>query len=122
MNLSDRNNDRENKWSGLAFLLTGEGSLRVLGNAPTLIFAKIDDEVSPAWVNPRFSLQKDTRYRFRLLREPRQVTLFRDDEEVARASVPELSAPFLNFGGCSDNTGEPVYFDNIEVRAPADRP
>jgi hypothetical protein len=120
--VSLRDSDRPNKWNGLGLLFTSRGSLRVFSHPPTVLFVQMNGDFVPAWLSPRFDLKKNTRYRFRLLREPRQMTLFVDDGEVARASVPELQAPLLGLGGHSDRAGETVYFDNVEVRAPADRP
>jgi WD40 repeat protein len=115
-------NDIVRSRSSLGLLFTASESLRLANYPPTMVYLKTGDDLTPAWINPRFRLKKDTRYRVRLLREPRQVTLFVDDEEVARTSVSQLSVPFLRLGGGSEARGDSVYFDNVQVRAPADRP
>jgi WD40 repeat protein/serine/threonine protein kinase/tetratricopeptide (TPR) repeat protein len=69
-------------------------------------------------VNSAFALQPNQRYRFRVLREPRRLTLFADDKQVLTARVPNLDVPYLHLQGSFGRAGDVIYIDNVEVHAP----
>jgi hypothetical protein len=68
--------------------------------------------------NPHLEIKPDTRYRVRILREPRRLTLFVDGIEVASAAVPLLDTPDLSLGGMFGPQGAEICIDNVEIRAP----
>jgi hypothetical protein len=69
--------------------------------------------------NPHVEVRPKTRYRVRVLREPRRVTTFVDGVEVASATVPLLETPTLALGGMWGPLGAEVFLANVEIRAPA---
>jgi WD40 repeat protein len=69
--------------------------------------------------NPRFILERDTHYRFRIMREPARLTVSLGEEEVITSPVPDIDVPVLHLQGVHGSGGETVYIDNVEVRAPA---
>lgn len=103
----------------MAGLFAAEGAFRNPGTLDTSIRLFVGGDLVPVLSAPRFTLQRDTHHRCRLLREPRRLTIWLDDEEVATAPVDEMTAPFLQLGAGSDTGGQTISFDNVEVRAPS---
>jgi hypothetical protein len=85
----------------------------------TLIIAEYSGTWQALRSNPRFTLKNDVHYRLRLLREPGRITVIVGDEEVATARVLESDLPVLHLQGVHGSGGETVYFDNVQIRAPA---
>jgi WD40 repeat protein len=70
--------------------------------------------------NPRFEFRPGTRYRIRILREPRQLTLFVDGFEIASAPLSACDTSQVRLEGDGGRSGSVIYFDNLEIRAPAE--
>jgi WD40 repeat protein len=71
--------------------------------------------------NPHLDVRPSTRYRVRILREPRRMTMFVNGVEVASAAVPLLEAQTLSLGGMMGKPGSEVFLANVEIRAPQDQ-
>jgi WD40 repeat protein len=69
--------------------------------------------------SPKAELRPNTHYRMRLLREPKRLTLFVNDALVLESPAPELDLTRLGLDAAWGRLGAVVYFDNVEVRAPA---
>jgi hypothetical protein len=65
-----------------------------------------------------FTMEAHRRYRMRILREPRQVTLFIDDVEIFATEIPLLETNMVQLQGSWSELGATVWFDNVEIRAP----
>ena len=68
--------------------------------------------------NAHVEVRPSTRYRIRVVREPRRLTLFVNGVEAASAVVPLLETGTLTLGGMFGKAGTDIYLDNVEVRAP----
>jgi hypothetical protein len=68
--------------------------------------------------NPHLEVQANTRYRVRLLREPRRLTMFVNGVETLSAVVPLLETPSLVLGAMFGPAASEVYLANVEIRVP----
>jgi WD40 repeat protein len=71
--------------------------------------------------NPTFEFRPGTRYKVRVLREPRRLTLLVDGAVILSAPVPAVDAPELQLQGAWGEVGSVIYLDDVEVRAPTPR-
>jgi WD40 repeat protein len=69
--------------------------------------------------NLLFEFLPGRRYRFRLLREPTRLTFFADGAQVLSTAVSAIEAPQLVLQGTGGQPNDAIYFDNLEIRAPA---
>jgi hypothetical protein len=106
--------------SGVRFLFVGSRSFGDSEDVATSIYNRVDGQDAQIASNRRSTMQPGTHHRFRLVREPRRQTVFIDDEQVATAILPEMDAPFLNLDIGSRAGAKTIYFDNVEIRAPAE--
>jgi WD40 repeat protein/tRNA A-37 threonylcarbamoyl transferase component Bud32/tetratricopeptide (TPR) repeat protein len=104
---------------GCGFLLMGVPRFPHPFVTSTAIAAQRSGAYKSAGSNPRFVLEKDIHYRVRLLHEPGRVSVSVDGEEVVSGSIPDTDLSILQLLGSSGAAGDTVYFDNLEVRAPA---
>jgi WD40 repeat protein len=105
--------------SGCGLLFLGVPISLHPGGLATAIFVEKGGAYSLARSNSRVTLEKGVHYHFRVLHQPGRLTVMMDDEEIVTAPVPETDLPILHFQGSWGKAGEVVYFDNVEVRAPA---
>jgi hypothetical protein len=70
-------------------------------------------------LNPRFEFKPGKRYRVRILRQPGRFSLFVDGAEVVSTAVPDQEAQGLELQGISGKVGSAIFFDNVQIRAPA---
>jgi hypothetical protein len=106
--------------TGLCAMFAGASSLAFnRGEKGALVIVESSGGFHQTAVNGRFRLEPNRRYRLRVLREPRRLTLFADGEQVLTARVPNLDVPFLHLQGSFGQAGGVIHLDNVEVRAPA---
>jgi WD40 repeat protein len=106
--------------SGVRFFFVGSRSFGDSQDVATAIYYSVNGQFAPIATNPRSTMQPDTHHRCRLVRERRRLTAFIDDEEVVTAYLPEMDVPFFNLDIGSLAGADSVYFDNLEIRAPAE--
>jgi WD40 repeat protein len=70
--------------------------------------------------NRRFEFRPGARYRIRIVREPFRLTLFVDGFEIVSTPVADWDTSQLQLLGQGGRGGSVIYFDNVEVRAPAE--
>jgi WD40 repeat protein len=114
-----QNADRVDAETGLGLSFPGLLTALSPDHPASLIIAEFAGTWQAQRSNRRFTLESDVHYRLRLLREPGRVTVYAGDEEVATVRVLESDLPFLHLQGVHGSGGETVYFDNVQVRAPA---
>jgi hypothetical protein len=112
---------RDQAWTqGLSAVLIGIAQPRLINGATgaTLLIQAGQASWSDAALNRRVEIRPNQRYRLRVLRQPRQETIFLDGVEVLRAPVPDFELPRLTIQGSWGKPGDRIYFTNIELRAP----
>jgi WD40 repeat protein len=103
---------------GLLSLLVGLTEPALNGGKPgTVLMTRIGD-YQPVASSDAPVFRRGMHHRVRVVREPRQLTLFVDGTERLTAEVPGLDVPELELQGSWAPAGSVVYFDNVEVRAP----
>jgi WD40 repeat protein len=106
--------------NGCGLLLMGMPTSLHPGRLAAAISVQKNNKWETARSNPRFTLEKDTHYQVRLLREPGRLTVFLGDDEVVNAAVPETEMPVFHLQGGFGSSGDKVYFDQVEIRAPVE--
>jgi hypothetical protein len=71
--------------------------------------------------NSHLEVKANKRYRVRIVREPRRLTMFVNEVETISAVVPLLETPSLVLGAMIGRPGSEVSLANVEIRVPDEK-
>ena len=106
-------------WAVMPFI---SGTLVPFSVQGVQVFQYREGQMSLIGIPAPFKMEAGRRYRIRILREPRAVTLFVDDVEIFSSEISEFDTPLLQLQGSWGDLGEKVWYDNVEIRAPKELP